>query len=288
MTTRLHGAIAASVTPLKGGGGTLDTMAFEGLASFLAGGGLDGVLACGTTGEGVLLSVAERRAVTELFLDNRPGGFQIAVHAGAQTTQDTVAIAAHAKEMGVDAVAVIAPPYFPLDDEELASHIVAAANACDPVPFYVYEFAGRSGYAIPPSVVLRVKDEVSNLVGMKVSDQPFAAVRPYLDLGLDVFVGQEPLAIEGMKAGAVGSVSGLAAAFPQIVARLVHDRDAGAHDAVVLLRERLGGIPFHAALKEVLVARDVLRVADVRSPLRGLTGAERDQVLGVARELDAI
>jgi dihydrodipicolinate synthase/N-acetylneuraminate lyase len=288
MTTRLHGAIAASVTPLKDGGRTIDTMAFEDLTSSLAAGGVDGVLACGTTGEGVLLSPAERRTVTELFLDNRPNGFQVAVHAGAQSTADTVAIAAHAAEVGADAVAVIAPPYFPLDDEELARHLVAAANACDPVAFYVYEFAGRSGYAIPPPVVLRVKDEVTNLVGMKVSDLPFAAVRPYLDLGLDVFVGQEPLALEGMEAGAVGSVSGLAAAFPEIVARLVHERDAAAHDAVVLLRERFAGIPFHAALKEVLVARGVLRLADVRAPLRGLTDAERDTVLGVAKELGAL
>lgn len=287
MTARLHGAIAASVTPLKDDGRTLDTMAFEGLTSFLATGGVDGVLACGTTGEGVLLSVAERRTVTELFLDNRPTGFQVAVHAGAQTTADTLAIAAHAREVGADAVAVIAPPYFPLDEEELTRHLAAAANACDPVAFYVYEFAGRSGYAIPPSVVLRLKDEVSNLAGMKVSDLPFAAVAPYLGLGLDVFVGQEPLAIEGMEAGAVGSVSGLATAFPEIVARLVHERDAGAHDAVVLLRERLAGIPFHAALKEVLVARDVLRTTDVRAPLRGLTDAERSTVLGVARELGA-
>ena len=288
MTQRLHGAIAASITPLKDGGRTLDTMAFEDLTSFLAAGGVDGVLACGTTGEGVLLSVAERRTITELFLDSRPAGFQIAVHAGAQTTADTVAIAAHAKQVGADAVAVIAPPYFPLDHEELTRHLVAAANACDPVAFYVYEFAGRSGYAIPPAVVLRVKDAATNVVGMKVSDQPFDAVSPYLELGLDVFVGQEPLAIEGMEAGAVGSVSGLAAAFPEIVADLVHDHDPGSHDAVVLLRARLAGIPFHAALKEVLVARDVLRSADVRAPLRGLTDAERDTVVDLARELGAV
>lgn len=285
MTARLHGAIAASVTPLTEGGVTLDTTAFDALTGFLAAGGVDGVLAGGTTGEGVLLSVAERRTMTELFLENRPDGFQVAVHAGAQTTTDTVAIATHAKDVGADAVAVIAPPYFPLDDEELARHLAAAANACDPVAFYVYEFVGRSGYAIPPSVVLRLKDRVPNLVGMKVSDQPFAAVAPYLDLGLDVFVGQEPLAIEGMASGAVGSVSGLAAAFPEIVARLVHDRDPEAHDAVVLLRERLAGIPFHAALKEVLVARDVLPSADVRAPIRGLTAAERATVLGVAKEV---
>src|SRR5207245_1628201 len=82
-------------------------------------------------------------------LATRPAAFQVAVHAGAQTTADTVALAAHALEAGADAVAVIAPPYFPLDDEELFRHLRAASGACDPVPFYVYAFAGRSGYPVP-------------------------------------------------------------------------------------------------------------------------------------------
>jgi dihydrodipicolinate synthase/N-acetylneuraminate lyase len=282
--TRLHGAIAASVTPMKDGGRTLDTMAFAPLTAFLVEGGVDGVLACGTTGEGVLLSVTERRTVTELFLDNRPEGFQVAVHAGAQTTADTVALAAHAVDVGADAVAVIAPPYFPLDQEELLRHLRSAANAADPLAFYVYEFAGRSGYAIPPSVVERLRAEAPNVVGMKVSDSPFEAVRPYLGLGLDVFVGSEPLALEGMANGAVGCVSGLAAAFPEITAALVHDRSDEAHRRVKTLRDRLTGLPFHAALKEVLVARDVLLRADVRPPLRGLTEEERAAVLALADE----
>jgi dihydrodipicolinate synthase/N-acetylneuraminate lyase len=288
MTARLQGAIAASVTPLKDGGRGLDTMAFSPLTAFLAEGGVDGLLASGTTGEGVLLSVSERRTATELFLDNRPVGFQIAVHAGAQTTADTVALAAHAVDVGADAVAVIAPPYFPLDDEELLRHLRSAANAADPLAFYVYEFAGRSGYAIPPAVVERLRAEAPNVVGMKVSDSPFEAVRPYLGLGLDVFIGNEPLGLEGMAAGAVGCVSGLAAAFPEITAALVHDRSDVAHRQVGMLRDRLVGIPFHAALKEVLVARDVLLRADVRPPLRGLTDAERATVLAVAAELGVV
>ena len=66
------------------------------------------------------LSVEERRRIAEAFVAARPDGFQVAIHAGAQTTADTIALAAHAQETGADAVAVIAPPYFPLDAEELA------------------------------------------------------------------------------------------------------------------------------------------------------------------------
>jgi N-acetylneuraminate lyase len=275
----LHGAIAAAVTPLAEGAGALDVDAFGPLAAFLAEGGIDGVLACGTTGEGVLLSADERRTAVERFLEVRPPGFQVAVHAGAQTTAETVALSRHAAEVGADAVAVIAPPYFPLDEAELLAHYRSAAQACAPLPLYVYEFAGRSGYAIPVSVVERLREHAPNLAGMKVSDTPFAKVEPYLLEGLDVFVGSEPLVLEGLEHGAVGAVSGLATAWPEVVAALVHDWDPMAHARVTELRDRLGSIPFHAALKAVLGARGVPIRADVRPPLRGLTDEERERVL---------
>ena len=286
MMRRLHGVIAAGVTPLRDGGRTVDVDAITGLTEFLVEGGVDGVLACGTTGEGMLLDMAERRLVAEAYVSSAPEGFPVAVHAGAQTSADTVALAAHAQEVGAAAVAVIAPPYYPLDHDELTKHLVGAANAADPLPFYVYEFVARSGYAIPPSVVTAVHDAAPNVVGMQVSDSPFSAVEPYLQLGLDVFIGSEPLALDGMAAGAVGGVSGLAAAFPEISATLVHDRSRTAHALVCRLRDELASLPFHAALKEVLVSRDVLVRADVRAPLRGLTDAERGRVLAFARDLN--
>ena len=275
MSGRLRGAIAAAVTPLRDGGRSLDEPAIERLVGFLAAGGLDGALIAGTTGEGVLLHLDERRRLTDRSLAARPPGFAIAVHAGAQSTEDTVTLAAHARDAGADAVAVIAPPYFPLDADELFVHFLAAAQAARPLPFYVYEFAARSGYAIPVPVIERLRDAADNLAGLKVSDRPFDAVRPYLLEGLDLFVGSEPLVLEGLEAGAVGAVSGLATAWPQIVASLVHDRGAEAGRRVTALRSGLAGIPFHAALKHVLVDADVLGTPDVRPPLRGLTDDER-------------
>jgi dihydrodipicolinate synthase/N-acetylneuraminate lyase len=278
VSRRLRGAIAAAVTPLRDGGRMIDLPSVPPLISFLAGGGIDGALVCGTTGEGVLLTVEERRRVAEAFVDARPTDFQLAVHAGAQTTHDTVALAAHALEIGADAVAVIAPPYFPLGPRELFDHFRSAADACDPLPFYVYEFAARSGYPIPVDVIERLRQERSNVVGLKVSDTPFDAIEPYFLDGLDLFVGSEPLVRAGMERGAVGAVSGLATAFPDVVASLVHEHSPEAHLRVTELREGLAGVPFQAALKQVLVDRDVLLHGDVRPPLRGLTLEERTTV----------
>jgi dihydrodipicolinate synthase/N-acetylneuraminate lyase len=284
----LSGAIAAAVTPLRDGGRAPDVDAIGSLVRFLADGGVDGAFVGGTTGEGVLLSVDERRRVSERFVEIRPAGFAIAVHAGAQSTADTVALATHAKEIGADAVAVIAPPYFPLDDDALFEHLHSAADACGGLPFYVYEFAVRSGYPVPVPVIERLRQAAPNLAGMKVSDTPWSAVERYRLEGLDLFVGSEPLVLEALERGADGSVSGLAAAFPEIVAALVHDRDEAAGDKVVSLRTELGSMPFHAALKEILVARGVPIRPDVRPPLRPLTAAEREHAIETARNVGAL
>ena len=103
------------MTPLRDGGSALDEEAFEPLVAFLAAGGLDGVFALGTTGEGILLSVAERRRAAELFVEASAGRLAVAVHCGAQTTAETAELAAHAAEAGADAVAVIPPPYYAFD-----------------------------------------------------------------------------------------------------------------------------------------------------------------------------
>jgi dihydrodipicolinate synthase/N-acetylneuraminate lyase len=271
----ISGALAAAATPLRAGGNAVDEDGFGPLVDFLAGAGLDGLLALGTTGEGILLSVPERKRVTELFVQAAAGRLDVAAHCGAQTTADTVALAAHAAEAGVQAIAVIAPPYFPLDDRALAEHFTVAAQACAPVPFYVYEFERTSGYGVPPPVIVELSETVPNLAGMKVSDSPWERFRPYLIEGLDVFVGPEALIHQGMAGGAVGAVSALATAFPELVLEAVRSRSAEASRRVGELRAAVERFPRHAALKHVLRARGVSIAGDVRAPLRGLADEER-------------
>lgn len=274
----IQGALAAAATPLLEGGAALDEDGFGPLAEFLAAGGLDGILAMGTTGEGILLRLEERRRVCDLFLEACRGRLAVAVHCGAQTTAETVALAEHAAAAGADGVAVIAPPYFPLDDEAILAHFEAAARACAPTPFYVYEFARASGYAVPVRVIERLREQAPNLAGMKVSDTPWERFEPYLLEGLDVFVGPERLIASGMHHGARGAVSALATAFPELVAEAVRSPREGGSERIGALRDTIEGLPRHAALKRVLARRGVPVREDVRAPLRGLSGAERERL----------
>src|SRR5258708_1359616 len=134
MPSSISGCLAAAVTPLTAGGDRLDEAAFQPLADFMANAGRDGLLAMGTTGEGVLLTSEERRRVTELFVAAAAGRLRVIAHCGAQTTRDTAALAEHAATAGADAVAVIGPPYFALGERAILAHVTAARRARAPPP----------------------------------------------------------------------------------------------------------------------------------------------------------
>jgi 4-hydroxy-tetrahydrodipicolinate synthase len=268
--------IAAALTPFEPGGVRLDLDAVGPYLTYLAAGGADGVLLLGTTGEGVSCSPSERKLLLSHAVPISP--VPILAHCGAQTTADTAGLAAHAAETGAAGVAVIAPPYYQVDEPALLAHFEAAALACAPCPFYVYELEKASGYAIPVAVIERLRERVANVAGLKVSDAPFAKVEPYLLDGLDVFIGAEALIGEGLAAGAAGCVSGLASAFPEVVAAAVASGDSTAAGE---LRASVERFPRHAALKAVVRARGVPIEEDVRGPLRGLTDAERTGLLGL-------
>jgi dihydrodipicolinate synthase/N-acetylneuraminate lyase len=280
----LGGAVAAALTPLRDGGEALDEAVFAPYTDFLRRGGVEGVLALGTTGEGILLEPEERLRAIELFA---AAGLTVIAHCGAQTTAETVRLAGAAGAAGARAVAVIGPPYFQLDAPALVAHFEAAAAACAPLPFYVYEFAGASGYAVPVAVIEELRERAPNLAGLKVSDTPWEHFSAYLLEGLDVFVGPEALIRQGMAAGAVGAVSALASAFPERVAGAVADPGGELAAGLGELRAGVERFPRHAALKRIVARRGVPMGEAVRRPLRTLTARERAELDGWLETLDA-
>jgi dihydrodipicolinate synthase/N-acetylneuraminate lyase len=161
-----------------------------------------------------------------------------------------------------------------LDEDALAAHFVAAAAAAAPLPFFIYAFAARSGYPVPVDVVSRVREAAPNLVGLKVSESPLERVQPYLALDLPVLVGSEPLIPPAVARGAAGSVSGLAAAFPDVVREALDRPDATAEGRLTALRSAMEAQPFIASAKHLLARRGVPVRPDMRAPMRPLTPGE--------------
>jgi dihydrodipicolinate synthase/N-acetylneuraminate lyase len=273
---RVSGTLAAAVTPLTGADGSVDADGIDAVVDFYARAGLDGILALGTTGEGILFSLDERRFAADEFVTSAHHRLAVIVHCGAQTTHDTIALAEHAASHGAAGVAVIPPPYFTLDAEAIWRHLDAAAEACAPLPFYVYEFAPRSGYAVPIEVIDRLRSTAPNLTGLKVSDSPFENVKPYLIPGLDVFIGAEGLIAQGLASGAAGAVSGLAAALPELTIDAVRSGTAEASARAARVRSTIDPFPFQSALKFILQRRGVAIEDAVRAPLLTLNEEQRN------------
>jgi dihydrodipicolinate synthase/N-acetylneuraminate lyase len=122
------------VTPLREAGERIDEDVIAPLLDFYAAGGLDGLLMLGTAGEGILLAA---------------GALRIVVHCGAQTTAETRALAAHAAEAGAARVAVIAPPYFAFDADELLEHFAAAVANARAAAALRYEYVNTGPPAWP-------------------------------------------------------------------------------------------------------------------------------------------
>src|SRR5256714_748077 len=132
----LRGALAAALTPLRDAGESLDEETIAPYVDFLHAGGVDGLLALGTTGEGFLLPVEQRLRAAQLFVEAAHGRLQVAVHCGAQSTWDTVELAAHAADVRAHAGAGVAPPDFTLHQPEPLPHPPAPARARRPAPVY--------------------------------------------------------------------------------------------------------------------------------------------------------
>lgn len=259
--------LAAVVTPMRDGGQSVDEEAVQPLVDYVEEGGCDGLFIAGTAGEGFLLGHDERKQVAELFCAASNG--RRLVHAGSQTTAATVDLARHAAELGADGIAVIPPPYYPLPDKALIAHLVAAGKACAPVPFFVYAFASRSGYPLTREVVEAVGEQLDNLKGMKVSEPTFERVTPFLDLGLEILIGADPVVPEALAAGAAGSASALAGALPRELRTIIDDPGPNAADELAELRaEMLVDGDMIPGIKAELGRRGLPVRADVRRPLR--------------------
>src|SRR5262249_60902057 len=123
------------------------------------------------------------------------------------------------------------------------------------------------------SVLGQLREEAPNFRGLKVSDTPWEQFAPYLLEGLDVFVGPEALIPQGLAGGAVGAVSALASAFPELVVAAV--RDPGGAD-LGPVRAAVERFPLPAAAKLVVAARGVPVGPNVPRPPRTLTHPARD------------
>ncbi len=113
VTPLLTGLVAATFTPMNGDG-AIDLQRIPALFDFVLGQGVDGLLVCGSTGESPSLTIDERMAVAETYIEATAKRVPVVVHVGHNSLRDARTLAAHAQQLGAEAIAVAPPSYSPL------------------------------------------------------------------------------------------------------------------------------------------------------------------------------
>jgi len=288
------GTYTAIVTPFHRG--KVDEKALERLMQAQFRGGVDGVVAVGTTGESPTLSTEEHIRVIELCVRFAKGRLKVIAGTGANSTEEAIHLAQAAEAVGADAHLQVAPYYNKPGQEGLFRHFHAVARATT-LPILLYNIPGRCGVDISVETVARLAADSVNVVGIKeAGGQPdrVSQLRATLGPGFSILSGDDALTLSFMAVGAHGVVSVASNLVPREVARMVQGFARGKADLALKLHDRLR--PLFKALfletnpapaKAALAMRGVID-EEIRLPLTRISPASRRQLKAVLKNLGLI
>jgi len=280
---RFTGLVAAPFTPFRGDGSLADEI-IERQCERLVTEGVQGAFVCGTTGEGPSLTVAERMRVSERWVAAAGNRLKVLVHVGHTSAADARALAAHAQEIGADAIGCLAPYFFKPASiaalVEFCGHVAAAAPA---LPFYYYHIPSLTGVAFAMREFLPVAARsIPNFAGIKYTHEDvadFAACVRFEDHAYEMLFGRDELLLEGLATGATGAIGSTYNYMPGFYHALIAaTREGNARVArawqdkanrVIEVMIRHGGLPAGKHIMR-LVGADC---GPVRPPLATLTPA---------------
>ena len=252
--------VVALLTPF-GPDGRLDRGALREHVELLVDGGVDGLMPCGTTGEGLLLDDDELQLVIAETLAAVAGRVRVLAHVGRASTAATVRAAQAAVGAGVDGVSAVVPFYYSYDDAQIVRHFRTVVEALDGTAVYAYAIPARTGNELTPAAARELGEH--GLRGVKDSTKSRERMHEYLGCGVDVLTGTDAFVHEAFAAGAAGCVSAIANVRPDLLCAL---RDGGGEDVQAELLEVRARTPF-PRLKEAVAERLASYPVAYRAPL---------------------
>jgi len=282
LDNRIQGVVVA-VTPFAEGSHQINFNVFADYLEFLINKNVNGFFIAGTTGEGLLLSVEERAELFAAAANTVKNRAAILAHVGDVSTDNAVNLAKHAQAVGIEAVSVVLPYFYPLDDQAIYAHFARIAASVPDVAVYAYNIPGNTVNNLSAGLYQRMAEEIPNFAGVKTSSPDLMLLKDYIYAGgakCSVLVGCDGLDLPGLVCGAQGLVSGNSSAFPEPFVRLYAavrrgDLDEGRRmqKCIDELRAITRDGRYLAIFKEALALRG-LPVGGVRGALRGLNADE--------------
>ncbi len=288
MKEHFTGLIAAVHTPMHSNG-DVNLKAIEEQAQLLSAGGLRGVFVCGTTGEGMSLTVSERLKIAERWREVARPGFLVIVNVSHLCLEESKALAAHAQKIGADAIAATAPCFFkPANAEDLSSFCAEVADEAPGLPFYYYHIPSMTGVSIPLFDFLSAAEKrIPNLAGAKFTSHDlmdFSRCAVFREGKFNMLFGLDEMLLAGLALGAEGAVGSTYNFAAPLYHRIIESFRAGDMAAarteqaravqLAVVLEKFGGLPAGKAMLKMIG----VDCGPVRLPLRTLSEEEADQL----------
>jgi N-acetylneuraminate lyase len=276
--------------------GSINLDVIEKQAASLVENGVSGAFVCGSTGESLSLTVAERMAIAERWKAVTGDALDVVVHAGHTCVADSKAMAAHAQKIGVRAIAAMAPCFFkPATVEDLVAVCAEIAGAAPELPFYFYHLPSMTGVNFPVVEVLKAgSGRIPTLEGVKFTYENLMDFRQCVDLErgrFNILFGRDEILLAGLVMGARGAVGTTYSFAAPLFLRVIEDYQSG--DLTAAQREqsratemvavllRFGGLAAGKAMMKMVG----IDCGPVRLPLRSLSD---EQCRALRAELERI
>ncbi len=289
----MRGCATALVTPFGAGGG-VEVERMRALVGRQIEGGVRLLVPCGTTGESVTMSGAERESVIRATIETAKGRARVIAGTGSNNTAHAVEQSRAAAEWGADAVLVVAPYYNKPTQEGLYQHFRAVAGAVPETPVVLYNVPGRTSSNISAETTLRLARDCANVVAVKEASGNLAQIMEILrgrPEGFLVLSGDDAMTFAMIALGADGLVSVASNEAPRLMSAMVDAALAGRWDEARAAHYRLLPLmdvnfiesspgPVKAAMALMGLLEENLRL-----PLVPVTEQTRERVREVISEL---
>jgi 4-hydroxy-tetrahydrodipicolinate synthase len=279
-----RGTFTALVTPFRDG--AVDFVAFEKLIEAQIAGGINGLVAVGTTGESPTLLHEERESVIRKCIEFAKKRCTVLAGTGSYSTRDAIEATKQAEAMGVDGALIVSPYYNKPSQEGLFRHFKSIADATS-LPIVLYNIPSRCGVDIGADTVLRLANACRNIVSIKEASgsvERVSELRHRLPESFTILSGDDSLTLPFMAVGAVGVVSVASNLLPAEVSGLVNAYGSGDFKRAEILHRRLFPLfkdlfiePNPVPVKTALAWRGVMS-AEVRLPLCEMTQANQERL----------
>lgn len=170
--------------------------------------GVAGLYVCGSTGEGLLMSEEEREIVAQVAVTTAAERIPVIVHVGAPATFMAERLAAHAAEIGADAIASIPPLYYIVGRKEVGAYYRRLKKAADDLPLYFYNIPYLLNISLDTELAHSLYEEGS-IQGMKYTHNDILTFRGIMEAcgnSLNILSGPDEHLLNFLVMGAHGGI----------------------------------------------------------------------------------